>query len=49
MGDERKHTWESLFTVAWPDVPVEDASEGDKRLFSDHADSLNTYEEARNA
>lgn len=41
------HTAQSLWALAWPDVPWEDASDEDKRLYADHADSLNRWEESR--
>lgn len=41
------YTAQSLWALAWPDVPWEDASEEDKTLFEHHADSLNMWEETR--
>jgi hypothetical protein len=34
---------EELWAQTWPDVPWAEASEDDKQLFRDHADSINFY------
>lgn len=40
-------TAEELWAEAWPDVPWEDASATDKKLFLDHANSLADWHATR--
>lgn len=45
----KKWSAAELFHQMWPDVGFENASEADRRLFENHADSLNYYNETRNS
>lgn len=41
------YTAQELFNEAWPDVPWSEASPADKRLFTDHAESLEMFYASR--
>lgn len=43
----KTYTAEELWHQTWPDVPWTAASPQDRRLFTDHADSLNLYNASR--
>lgn len=37
---------EELWRASWPAVPFEEASDKDRKLFIDHAESIALYEES---
>lgn len=43
------HTWQSLWNEAWPFIPTSEASEQDVALYKAHAESLNLYNQTKEA